>query len=267
MGMPRCHWEDLPADVRGAVEVRVGSVISADSASVGSVSDLAATVRTDAGSFFCKAIRVNDPRARMHRNEIRVNEWLPRLAPRLLWSVEEAGWLLLCFEHVAGRHPNFGPNSVDLAAIAETFMFLAEALTPCPVPVQPFSKRWEGLIAPELVAGDTLLHTDVTPHNFLVTASGTRVVDWAMPCRGAAWIDAAFLVVRLVAAGHTPAEAETWAEQLGAWRGASSRAVDAFADALVTLWRRKEQVEPAPHRPLLRHAAEQWSRYRRLSAS
>jgi hypothetical protein len=49
-----------------------------------------------------------------------------------------------------------------------------------------------------MVDGNTLIHTDVTPYNFLLHDGGVTLVDWSMPCGGAAWIDTALMVIRLV---------------------------------------------------------------------
>jgi thiamine kinase-like enzyme len=40
-------------------------------------------------------------------------------------------------------------------------------------------------------AGDTLLHTDLNPHNLLI-ADRAYLVDWAWATRGAAWLDAGY---------------------------------------------------------------------------
>jgi len=158
----------------------------------------------------------------MHRNEARANPWLPGLAPRLLWTLDTDGWLLLGFEHIEGRHADVSPGSPDLPRIADVLAGMERDLTPCPsIPLQTLSQRWaalpawhllsrnrpEGLdswtrdnlhrlldteaSAPDLLAGHTLVHTDLNARNFLI-GEGVRVVDWAWPCRAAGWIEVAF---------------------------------------------------------------------------
>jgi Ser/Thr protein kinase RdoA (MazF antagonist) len=145
----------------------------------------------------------------MHRNEARINPFLPASMPRLRWQVESDGWLLLGFDYVDGRHPDLSPGSSDLSSVAAALSEMAMTLTPCPaVKVQAATARWAGWIRPEVVDGDTLVHTDVTPFNFLIRQDGVTVVDWSMPCRGAAWIDTALMTIRLVRAGHRPEQAE-----------------------------------------------------------
>ncbi|MEV0734343.1 hypothetical protein [Polymorphospora sp. NPDC050346] len=109
--MPRRHWIQLPTRVRHAIETHTGRVRSATSATTGSVSDLAATLHTDHGTVFCKAIETTNPHVRMHRNEARLNPWLPDTVPRLRWTVEESGWLALGFDHIPGRHPDLTVGS------------------------------------------------------------------------------------------------------------------------------------------------------------
>ncbi|MEU7673500.1 hypothetical protein AB0C42_01630 [Micromonospora taraxaci] len=262
----RRQWHELPESVRAEVERHTGPVSSVAIIPSGASCDVAVTLDTATGRAFCKGGESSSPNAWLYRNEARVNPWLPKAAPRLLWTVERDGWLLLGFEHVAGRHPDLAPGSPDLPLLSALLTELGDQLTPCPpIAVRPFADRWHTLIAPELVDGDTLLHTDMTPRNFLVpegqAGSATKLADWSAPARGAAWVDAAFLALRLVRAGHPPSEAEAWAAQIPAYAAAPERSVTGFAEALVRLWQRK-LVVPAPHHGPLLDAAQRWTAYR-----
>jgi hypothetical protein len=265
--LPRLHWHELPPTVRAAVEDRTGPVLQASSVKTGSNSDLATVLNTSSGRFFCKAAVAGNPLGRMHRTEARINPHLPPQVPRLHWQVEQDDWLLLGFEHVDGRHPDLTPESPDLGAVATTLAAIGSALTPCPaIGVQPATARWADRIAPELIDGDTLVHTDVTPYNFLVHDSGVTVVDWSMPCRGAAWIDAALMIIRLIRAGHTPGQAEAWACQIPAWPAAQPEAIDTFANAVAILKRERQYQRPSvAHVGPLAEAAACWARHRSLS--
>jgi hypothetical protein len=200
----------------------------------------------------------------MHRNEARINAHLPPQIPRLRWQAEADGWLLLGFEYIDGRHPDLTPESPDLPAVAAALTTMATALTPCPAPkVQAATTRWAGRIAPEVVEGNTLAHTDVTPNNFLIHEGGVTVVDWSMPCRGAAWIDTALMVIRLIRAGHSPEHAEVWACRIPAWSTARPEAVDAFAVGVAALsLERRHQRPSATHLGPLADAAASWAHYR-----
>ncbi|MEV4488652.1 hypothetical protein AB0K04_00875 [Micromonospora coxensis] len=260
--MPRRHWEQIPDEVRREVGRHTGPIRSAVTAASGASCDLAVVLDTATGPVFCKGGEADGPTGWLYRNEARINPWLPDAAPRLRWTIERSGWLLLGFDHVAGRHPDLAPGSPDLVPLAALLTELTCTLMPCPpVPVQRFTARWHGLIAPELVDGDSLLHTDMTPRNLLL-GDRLHLVDWSSPAVGAAWIDTAFVVVRLVRAGHEPADAETWATQIPAYAAAPERAVTAFAAAFVRLWERKQRTLPAPHHGPILDAARRWTAYR-----
>jgi hypothetical protein len=199
----------------------------------------------------------------MHRNEVFVNPVLPSLVPRLRWTVERSGWLALGFDYVDGRHANLSPGSPDVDAVVATVAHLQTALTPAPtMSVGTFAERWRGRIAPALVAGHTLLHTDLSRRNFLVRDGVAHLVDWAGPALGAGWIDAAFLVVRLIRYGHAPALAEARVADLASWRAANPAALAAWASALIGLWSDRQRTVPAQHRVGLLAAARRWAAYR-----
>jgi thiamine kinase-like enzyme len=117
---------------------------------------------------------------------------------------------------------------------------------------------------PELFAGNALLHSDVAPGNFLMHNGAATVVDWAYPTRGAAFLDCAQLVVQLIAADHTPEDAERWAEGCKAWQAADPVAVDAFVAAEYRLqqWAAEKYPGDDWHNAMVR-AATEWAEYRR----
>lgn len=290
--MTRREWADLPAHVRGAVEGECGPVAEAEIPSAGRNSDFSATLHLAGGRIFCKGITADSPRARMHRHEAAINRWLPHpLAPRLLWQVETEGWLLLGFEHVAGQHANLSPGSPDLPLVADTVSTLTREMGRVHAGVPSLADQWARLAAwrrlrhdpPEglhpwsqanldrlaewearaldLVRGDSLLHTDLHGLNILVEDQA-RVIDWAWSRTGAAWVDVAILVIRLIAEGHTPEGAQDWAETVPAWREASETSRTSGAVAVLGVWEYMQRDDPAPHRRQLTDAARTWARHR-----
>jgi hypothetical protein len=257
----RVHWNQLPDPVREAVRGETGRVHCAVSALDGASSMVAATLDTDAGRVFCKGHRDDQPGSWMLRNEVRVNPHLPATSPSVLWTVQRDGWLLVGFEHISGRHPDLAPGSVDLSTVSDLLTGNAVALTPCRPTVQPLRVRWQHLIEASHVDGDTLLHTDMTPRNFLI-GERPSLVDWSSPAVGAAWVDTAFIIPRLVLAGHSPAGAERWAQQVPAYAQAPAQAVTAFVAGLVGLWERRQLDAPAAHRGPLVAAARSWAEHR-----
>lgn len=292
----RHEWETLPASIRRSVEARCGEVVKAEPPAAGRNSDFAATLHlADGTTVFCKGVGATSPAAWGHAREVRVNQFLPALSPRLLWQVETEGWRLLGFERVDGQHADLSPGSPHLPLITDAVSTMARELRQTTVDVPAMATKidrmaaWnrlasqprEGLdpwaagrlaefaeierITPELITGEALLHTDLHGLNILV---GERawIIDWAWAQRGAAWIDAAILLIRLIEAGHSPADAERWASTTRAWDDAADDAVTAFAVSIYGLWEFLRLDRPLPSRPASAAAARDWARYR-LDAS
>ncbi|WP_189169035.1 hypothetical protein [Pilimelia anulata] len=230
----------------------------------GSASACVAVLTTGGRRVFAKAVPAAAPAAALLRNEARVTAALPAgIAPAPLGRVEAGGWLVLLAAYRDGRHPVVAPGSPDLAPLAATLAANARRLTGCAVPVLPLARRWAGYVDPELLAGDTVLHTDVTPRNFLTGGPGGRllVVDWAAPARGPVWVGAALLLCRLVRAGHGPAAAVAWAGALPLWRAVEPAAAGAVLGGVGRLWARRQRAAPAAPRAELIGAARALSRY------
>jgi hypothetical protein len=293
--MSRHEWGALSEGVQDTVERHCGGrVIKAEIPEMGCSSEFSATLHlTPRGTVFCKGIRTNAPGAWMHRNEAAVNHLLPRgLAPRLLWRVETDGWLMLGFEHVSGRHPDLSPGSPDLTPVADAVAAL-RSLTSSAVMDRSLAVRWSRLpvwrqyaqnppayldswerenlarlaeleaAAPEMLDGDALLHTDLQPGNLLINDGKVTIIDWAWASSGAAWVDPAFMVIRLIAGGHSAESAESWAAQIPAWQDATATALTAFAATVLGLWGRKTRSTSArAHSAKLTTVAREWTRYR-----
>ncbi|MEU4801276.1 hypothetical protein [Actinosynnema sp. NPDC023587] len=284
----RRDWYDLPEELRQAVEHRTGQVTATTSPEAGRNSELAVTLSTASGPVFCKGITTGSPLVTMHRNELAVGPHLPAdLAPRLLWHIDAAGWLLLGFEHLAGHHADLSPESDDLPAVADAVARLHRT-TPPPTPRRPMANQWaHGLRtelasplpddadpwsatnadlvsdwaakAPDHMHGDHLVHSDLNPANFLITDTA-KVVDWAWWRTGAPWIDPALLVIRLIAAGHPPDAAEHWAARHSPdFAATPSDALTAFAASTLRLWERRFANTPPTA------AARTWTRHRMSS--
>ncbi|WP_439675879.1 phosphotransferase family protein [Embleya sp. MST-111070] len=292
--MPRRHaWTELPKSVREKIQQYTGPIRSMHAPEFGKSSEFSATLETRDGRVFCKGVRADRPYAWTHRNEAAVAPFLPvSLAPALLWSVVQEGWHMLGFEYVPGRYPSLSPTSGDLDVIGDLVVTMAEALTPCPSAalhsiadrwgsapgwaaiyakspddLDPWARAHIGVLATlELGAaldGDTLVHSDLHPANMLTRDDRVRVIDWAWSARGAAWIDAAYVVVRLMHEGHTPEAAEAWAVHVPAFAKAPDPVIDAFAAKLSGMWEFITRSPRArPHSRALADTARAWARYR-----
>lgn len=268
--MLRIDWDDLPAGVRSTIQSHTGPVSKVETASEGLNSALATFLHTPGGMIFVKGLRSDHPGVVTQQREAAINPYVRPVSPRLLWQVETQGWNVLGFEYIQGRHADYAPGSDDLPKVIHAKRLLSTI--PCPdLPLlKRAEQRWaehvDDTSALRLLAGDALLHTDFNPLNILISNDTARIIDWAWPTRGAAWIDPACLVLRLIAAGHTPDAAEAWAQQVPAWSTASDRAISTFAQASSRLWQQITTADPQLWKQHMAAAARHWAAFR-LEAS
>ena len=265
--LSRTDWRALPESVRAAVQVHTGPVLRSETVSEGLNSALAATLRTINGTFFAKGLRSDHRGVVTQEREAAINPYVRELSPRILCHVEADGWNVLAFECISGRHADYSPGSADLPLVLDTMRRLGE--TPCPdLPSMKLApQRWAAYYdddpsALAFLDGNTLLHTDWNPFNVLIGDGTAHLIDWAWPTRGAAWIDPACLVVRLIAAGHTPGDAENVAQRTPAWEAACPHAIDTFSAALARMWTTIAQHDPADWKEHIAAGTRAWAAYR-----
>jgi hypothetical protein len=268
----RACWEDLPEQVRAAAEAHLASpVVEVSYPDGGFTQGLAARVTcVDRSEAFLKAADLSASMAEHYRAEAAVgSHLLATVAPQLLWSLEEGGWVVNAFEAVGGREPDLGSGSSDLPGVLDLVGSLERELTSCPARVGPvgdtlsqLTGHWEKLAAGpsglgewaaarrdqllelddrdllvKATLGDTLLHCDLRADNILTDGLRVRILDWSWASRGAAWVDAAFFVPQLIVAGHSPAAAEAaLTDRVPVWRTVDPDAVDRFAVAITGYW-------------------------------
>ncbi|MBB5155849.1 aminoglycoside phosphotransferase (APT) family kinase protein [Saccharopolyspora phatthalungensis] len=88
----------------------------------------------------------------------------------------------------------------------------------------------------DYVDGDRLVHTDLHADQFLISDGRMRVIDWGGPSAGAGWVDTALLAIRLMLAGHAPAEADAWARTVPCFSAASPDHLAALTSYVAGLW-------------------------------
>lgn len=272
--------------VRERVVAGLGTpVVSAANQDGGFSHGMAAVlVLADGRQAFAKAIRADDELASPFRMEAAASQGVSGLVPTPSWlfTVEESGWFVLVFEFVAGRHPRLD-RPEELTAVLALLDRMAKALTPSPLPAAPAVaqmygpelRRWtsfaergtpqdldpwavrnlDALVALEgrwleWATGETLLHTDLRSDNLLVTADGSvTVVDWAWPCRGAAWVDLGFLAPSIAAAGIDP---DPILATHPVTRDLDRVAMDSLLCALAGYWSAQSRLPAPPRSPNLR---------------
>ncbi|MFC8199960.1 aminoglycoside phosphotransferase [Streptomyces sp. NPDC057298] len=267
MSMPRIHWHDLPAPTLAAVEQHTGAVLGATTATGGMNSGIAATLRTTDATLFVKGIPTDHPQARHQELEAAINPHLPAASPRLLWRVQTGGWDLLGYECIKGRHADYALGSPDLPLVAQALAELQQTSF-ADLPIKRAEQRWSNYSGPhgvELLAGETLLHTDFAPDNVLIT-DRAHIIDWAWPTLGAAWIDPAVLILRLMDASHTAPDADACARQIPSWRAAPHDAVAAFSEANARLWDEIANQDPQAWKKGMARHAHDWVTYWRTRA-
>lgn len=262
----RVAWESLPNATRRAIEARTGRIEQAHTVSAGKNSALAVVLDTESGRVFVKGIRTEHPGVVTQQREMDINPHVRPVSPAALWHANDIdGWNVIAFEHIAGRSAEFQPGSPDIPLAINVMRSLGSL--PCPdVPsMKDAVSRWRSYMDDPTDAavlhGDDLLHTDYAPDNLLVsdTAAAAHLIDWAWPTRGAGWIDPCVLLVRMMAAGHTAADAEEWVQQVPAWHTAPEGAIATFARAYARMWQNIEDNNPQPWIQAMASAAREWA--------
>jgi hypothetical protein len=222
-------------------------------------------LHTSDGRVFVKGLHTDrHPGAVTQRREAAIAPYVGEVSPRLLWQTEIDGWVLLGFEYIEGRHADYAPGSDDLPEVIEVITRLGSVRCPDLPELKKPEQRWAAYVSEpeqlELLRGNVLLHTDYNPLNILIDSDGrAHIIDWAWPTRGAAWIDPACFVYRLMAAGHTPRSAEAWARYTPAWAGASEAAISVFSRANARLWAEIAQDDPDPWKQQMATITHEWA--------
>jgi hypothetical protein len=262
---------DLPGpEFWALIEPHTGDVFGVRHTSRGFSSDLTALVECAKGPFFVKAMR-NRPGGRRDSiiRERVVQPYVRSVSPALLWHAEDENWIVLGFEVVDGRRPDFAQGSPDLPGVVDLLNRVGDLELPQAARGWP-ETRWDRHVPnkaqAELFRGETLLHTDIHPSNLIIGARDLWVVDWAWPTRGAAFIDPACLAVQLVSSGHSPESAESWAAGCKAWSNAHPDAINAFVAAYVwMLWRHARRRPQDSWRKEMAEAVELWAKHRGIA--
>jgi hypothetical protein len=266
MTLRRTDWNDLSQAVRDLVEARTGPVRAARTVTAGLNSQLAAVLDTENGPLFLKGLRTDHPGVARQRREAMINPYVLSLTPQLHWQAEGAGWNLLAFAYVPGaRHADYSPEPADLPAVVRVINRLQQMRCP-DLPMKRAGQRWAAYVDDDtdlaLLAGTTLLHTDFNPLDVFMTADGTWIIDWAWPTRGAAFINPACFLLRLMLDGHTAPLAEAWAAQFTSWRTTPHEAINVFAVACARLYDEIARDDPQPWRKRFATVAQDWAEYR-----
>ncbi len=265
----RIQWADLPTPLKAAIEERTGPITAGRAATGGQNSPLAAVIDTRDGKIFVKGLPADHPRVITQEREAAAAPLVSRISPALLWHFDEEGWNVLGFEHIPGRAADYSPGSPDLDLVVSLIEELSRVQVPAdPGPLKRAEDRWKTYTddpADALtLAGGSLAHTDWMPDNILIADGRAWLVDWAWPTLAAAWIDPASWLLRIMARGHTAAEAEAHAARLPAYAAADPAHIDIFVRANVRMWNEIEQTNGRPWAKIMAHTARTWAQHRSI---
>ncbi|WP_369373419.1 phosphotransferase family protein [Streptomyces sp. cg36] len=289
----RREWWAVPDGVRDLVEARLGSPVESAVTQPGGFSPgVAARARlADGRRLFLKAVgpEPNPDTPALHRAEARITAALPAEAPvpRLLLSVEDAGWVVLAFEDVEGRTPEQPWRGDELRRVLGASAALGALLDPAPVEaptvgerlgekfrgwrrlsdaygrdpravewLDPWALRNLGRLAEReetwqtAVSGTALVHGDLRADNVLLTEDRVMVVDWPWAAVGAAWFDVVNMGPSVLMRGG-PETAALLDAHL-AERGADPDDVTTVLTALTGYFLHQSTQAPPPGLPTLR---------------
>ena len=269
--MKRISWDELPDELKVEIEKRTGRILDAHTATAGQNSPMAATVTTSRGKTFVKGLPRSENRSSSQAREIAVAPHVREISPHLQWHFDEAGWIVLGYQHVEGRHADYRPGSPDPDVLLPLLKTLGEIEVPTrPGPFKLAEDRWKTQVDdPEELAifrGATLQHTDWIPHNVLISPDRPYLIDWAWPTLGAAWMDPAYFLIRLMASGYSAEDAESFAAQIPAFAKADPTHLDLFARVNVRMWDEIEAQSAGHISSWMRGvvtASRDWAAYRR----
>ncbi|GAA1625634.1 hypothetical protein GCM10009733_022930 [Nonomuraea maheshkhaliensis] len=133
---PRRDWAGLPAPLVAEAERRLGAVRGFEPRQGGFSYGVLGVLALDGGRrVFVKATPADADHAGDYRSEAVISAALPAEVPtpRLLFSCERDGWVLLCSEEAPGRVPHEPWRPAELAAALDLLTACAAPLTPAPL--------------------------------------------------------------------------------------------------------------------------------------
>ncbi len=171
----RHQWDQLPDALRDEVERQLGDAVVVATTQPGGFTPGVAAVLTLANNapVFVKAVADTSAIVHAYRHEALISQQLPTTvpAPRLRFSLEHSGWVLLCFDAIQGRLPQEPWVDSELDATMATLGVVSNVLTPSPIKELPrifenYGKEfdvWRRLSATGAVSGGRLTVNELQP--------------------------------------------------------------------------------------------------------
>ena len=270
MSRTRPTWPELPAHLRAQIEAQLGAPVARWISHDGGFSPgPALSLESTCGDrVFIKAAdgEFNAESARLNRREAEIAALLPPEVPtpRLLWSSEVEGWVILAFDAVQGRPPVTPWRSNELQAAADLLAEIAAVQAPAgliPIGEQAQFYHWRDLVGGSTAGqeaglatwdspllkdrerlahlesawvlatqGSSLVHHDFRADNVILSADRALVVDWPHAVAGAAFCDLVGWLPALTLEGGPPPQDMLDSHPVG--RAADPEAVTAYLTAI-----------------------------------
>lgn len=262
-------WRDLPSGVRAEIASYTGEPAWTTPGADGWSTDVRLIMETpELGQVFVKGLAPGKGRLYEHqraRLELGADlaEHVQPLSPDLLFRANADGWSVTAWAALPGTSASFAPKSEDVPKAVGLLAQLQWLKAPEIVTGSAVADWGRWTDSPEALEGDVLVHGDPRPENFMVYRYDAWLVDWGHALRGPAWLTSALAVLELIEAGWHPRDAEEALQPVQAWSEAPGEAVQVFADANASMWRKAWEKDPG-HR-LRRDKSEvamAWASYR-----
>lgn len=260
-------WDELPVAVQGAVAEHTGPVAEALPGGEGVSTAVRLILRTPSGNVFIKGTGPDSDQLQRERLDLGavLAPHVTAISPPLLFRVQADGWDITGWPAIPGRpRADLSPGSPDIPRLAAVLGQLGTVTAPDDVPMMSAGKDWGRLDGhPDLLAGDMLVHTDPHGSNFVIDDDRVWLVDWGWAIRGPAWLTPARLVLFMMEAGWTPADAERALTTIPAWADAPPRTITAYALASLPGWEKAYRRRPGSQAlRLWLHIARAWASHR-----
>ncbi|MBB5152520.1 aminoglycoside phosphotransferase [Saccharopolyspora phatthalungensis] len=264
----RIQWADLPGSLIESISARTGPIIAGRAVTDGQNSPLAAVLETRNGRVFAKGLPSDHRMVITQAREAAAAPLVKGISPELLFWFDENGWKVNGFEHIDGRSAHYQPGSPDIDLVVDLMGVLSAIEIPAgPGPWKPIETRMRTYVDDpadaKIFAGSALTHTDWVPDNILISQGQAWLIDWAWATPAQSWTDPAFWLLRLMARGHSIAQAEAIAARLPAYAVADPEHVAVFAHANMNMWNEIDRDHPSPWATTMAATARAWAEHHR----